>query len=584
MTSIPSDQPTTGKIYAGPLNGEDPLTESELALLLAIPHWAEKAPDVTMFRLPLGPDPTQGWVDATFGESRSIIARLAVDWKTRLSNVVSLSMDDDTIALYLNKSGCQIAVHSGISDAQLEGIRSSWKGTMIRLTEDEHAHQIALNHKQGQTDSTIPWPEPRRPDPALIIHSSGSTGSAKLLPLSSYFITLGLPSPKKLEASQNDILTPDPRPILVFSPPYWASFNAALINRLATGHPTAFAHVKDIAKVSSSQFIDWPRSLGAGGSVSAPRFIRDVLVSGSESSIKLLQGMDNIAVGGSVLDESTAALAEKYKLKLINLFGATELGTMMLTTQPPFTHLRLLPGIFPLILPISGTEPDGSRQVQLWFSPSTSPRVAHLRAKGTIPLKFEPFPGEGPHKGELAVRLDDIFKEVTIGTRVSYVYLGRSDDLIKLAGRGGWDINASTYETELTSEITSYLASQNNETAAWTVEGIQLFGNNRPCTALVIQLCPVDHDQHEIGQDLLECLYNLVKLVNNKLELEPNRRVHPQKRMLVVTSHGKAYGSGAGSFGEDIPRLLVTHKHTLQRWKNVEAFTSWMDGLDYSEP
>ncbi|KAG8747766.1 hypothetical protein FRC11_012250, partial [Ceratobasidium sp. 423] len=613
-----SDQRTTSTVYAGPLNN-DPLTENELAVLLAIPRGAEKIPNGAMFRLPLGPEPTQGWVDVTFSEARSIVSRLAADWKTRLSNgtddqsvgpgmticllvqpvahvmlhwlafwalgcsiqVISSSMDDDTIALYLNKSGCRVVVHSGISDTQVEGIRSSWNGTMIRLTEEEHAHQLVLSHKQAQTNSILPWPEPKRPDPAIILHSSGSTGSAKLLQFSLYFCTLVIPKVQKLDAEKLNI-TPELRPTLLFSPPYWQSFSMVLISQLVTGTPTAFAHVPDIAKFPSGQFIDWVRGLGAGAVISAPRFIRDILASGSESNIRFLQGLYNIVVGGSTLDESTAALAEKYTLKFMNAFGCTELGAIMVTNQVPYTHLYLLPGSSPLVLPISDTEPDGSRQVQLWYSRST-PRVAHLYAKGGVPLQFEPFPGEGPHKGELAVKLEDVFKEVRSPSRVSYVHLGRADDLIKLAGNGGWDINASAYEIELTSAITSYLANQSDEAGRWAVDAVQLFGNNRPCTALVIQLLQVDRGESrgEIGRDLIEHLSKLVELVNNKLKLEPHRRIHPQKRVLIVASEGKAYGPGVRGSGEEVPRLRMTHKHTLQRWKNVEAFGGWLDSLDY---
>ncbi|CAE6497251.1 unnamed protein product [Rhizoctonia solani] len=616
MASITPDQSATSAVYAGPLNN-DPLTENELAVLLAIPRGAKQIPNATMFRLPLGPEPTQGWIDITFSEARSIVACLAAEWNTRLSNgteglsigpgmticllvqpvahvmlhwlafwalgcsiqVISLSMDDDTIALYLNKSGCRVVVHSGISDARVHGIRSDWNGTMIRLAEEEHAHQLALSHKQAQTNSILPWPEPKRPDPAIILHSSGSTGSAKLIQYSLYFCTLGIPNVIKLNAEKLNI-TPDLRPSLLFSPPYWGSFNTVLINQLVGGTPTAFAHVPDISKFPSGQFTNWARGFDVGGIICAPRFIRDILASGLESDISFLRSMYNIAVVGSTLDEPTAALAEKHALKLMNVFGCTELGAILATNRPPYTHLYLFPGPSPLVLPISDTEPDGSRQVQFWYSRST-PRVAHLHAKGGVPLQFEPFPGEGPHKGELAIKLEDVFKEVRSSSHVSYVHLGRADDLIKLAGNGGWDMNASAYEIELTLAITSYLASQSNETGRCAVDAVQLFGNNRPCTALVIQLFP---RRGEIRQDLVEHLSNLVELVNNKLKLEPHRRIHPQKRMIIITSEGKAYGPGVRGSGKDVPRLRMTHKHTLQRWKNVEAFGSWLDGLDYSEP
>ncbi|CAE6468552.1 unnamed protein product [Rhizoctonia solani] len=496
--------------------------------------------------------------------------------------LVSSTMGDENVPVYLEKSGCRVVVYSGISETLEKRVRSDFNGVMIRLSEEEHAHRLAQSIKHSQADPTYPWPEPRRPDPAIVLHSSGSSGAAKLLQFSLHFYTLNFSLTENCAAISNN--TSNSRPFLIFSPPYWQSFGSVFTGQLATGAPIAFTHVPDIAQFPSNQFIDWVKGLDVGGLMCAPRFIRDILASGSEANIKYLQGLSSIIVGGSALDESTGVLAEKYKLKLTNAYGSTEMGAIMRTDQPPYTHLHLFPESDALVLPISDAEPDGSRQVQLWHSLSTSNKVAHLEAKGDIPLKFEPFPGEGPHKGEPAVTAGDIFTEVQGSSENAYVYLGRNDDLIKLAGNGGWDINTSAYETELTSAITSYLASQGNKAGRWLVDGVQLFGNNRPCTALVVQLCPVDQDsKSEIGRELLERLSELADSVNEKLSLGPQQRVHVRKRMLVVTAGGKAYGPGVRD-GEEVPRLMTTHKHTLQRWKNVQTFEGWLDGLDYTEP
>ncbi|CAE6449163.1 unnamed protein product [Rhizoctonia solani] len=618
MVSFESSQLVAGAPYVGPL-GNEPLTDDELAILLAIPRGAEKTPDATALRLPLGPDPAHGWVDVTFSEARAIVARLAADWKNRLSDgtqgrdvgpgttvcllvqpivhaifhwlafwalgctvqLVSLTMGDENIPIYLKKSECQTVIYSSISDTLEQRLHSDFNGAMIQLSEEEYAHRLAQNAKCSHAEPNFPWPEPRRPDPAIILHSSGSTGAAKLLQFSLYFYSLNF----SLIRNSNTILdnTPDSRPFLLFSPQYWQSFGFVLTAQLAARAPIAFTHVPDISQFPSNRFIDWVRGLGVGGLICAPRFIRDILASGSEANIKYLQGLSNIVVGGSVLDESTATLAERYKLRLTNGYGSTEMGIVLCTSQPPYTHLRPLPKATPIVLPISETEPDGSRQVQLWYSQTTSPEVAHLSAKGDVPLKFEPFPGQGPHEGEPAVTAGDIFTEVRESSEPAYVYLGRNDDLMKLAGNGGWDINAATYETELTSAVTSRLSSECDGASRWSVDGVQLFGNNRPCTALVIQLCPINQDpKSEIPPELLERLSELAESVNAKLKLGPKQRVDVRKRMLVITPEGKAYGPGIHD-GGNVPRLMTTHKHTLQRWKNVQAFESWLDGLDYTE-
>ncbi|CAE6468548.1 unnamed protein product [Rhizoctonia solani] len=516
-----SDWPTASVIYPGPLSN-DQLTDNELAILLAIPRWAERTPDATVFRLPLGPEPTHGWVDATFSEARAIVARLATDWRARLFSdagglstgpgtticllvepiahvlfhwlafwalgctvqLVSLTMGAESTLLCLNKSGCGVAIHSGMDKALEQKISSQFKGVMIRLPEEEFAHQLVRGSKHSRAGPLLPWPEPKRPDPAVILHSSGSTGAAKLIQLSLYFYTFPLLTTQRLHTASHSNIIFGSHPLLLFSPAYWQSFSSIFTMRLAIGIPTAFAHVSDIARLPSSHFVSWVQGLNAGEVMCAPRFVRDVLASGSESSINVLQNLQRVMVGGSALEESTGILAEKYNLKFMNAYGCTELGGLLIAQKPPYTHLRPLLGSSPLALPILDASSDELRKVQLWYSRSSSPLVAHLYVKGGVPLNFEPFPGEGPYSGDPAVKLDDIFKEVQDPSGTSYVYAGRTDDLIKLAGNGGWDISASVYETELNSVIASYLASQSSKDGQWTVDGLQLFGNTRPCTAL----------------------------------------------------------------------------------------------------
>ncbi|KDN47246.1 hypothetical protein RSAG8_03725, partial [Rhizoctonia solani AG-8 WAC10335] len=185
VTSIESNAFAASHAYAGPRDDE-PLTEKELAILLAIPRAAEKAPNATAFRIPLGIGPSLGWIDVTWSEARSIIAgaRLAATWTIRLSDLIlnqdsssvgpgmaicllvqpsvvalfhilafwalgctpqflSLSLDDDTIDLYLNKSGCRVAIYSGISESWVQTKRKVFRGSMIPLPEAEYAHRLA---------------------------------------------------------------------------------------------------------------------------------------------------------------------------------------------------------------------------------------------------------------------------------------------------------------------------------------------------------------------------------------------------------------------------------------------------------
>jgi hypothetical protein len=267
----------------------------------------------------------------------------------------------------------------------------------------------------------------------------------------------------------------------------------------------------------------------------------------------------------------------------------SELIRQMYASRAPFTHLRPYPDVPPpLVLPVSDPSPDGSRQVQLWHSVSTSPALAHLVAQGGVPLKLEPFPGEGPHHGELAINWGDVFKEVRVASRIGsetvYVHLGRADDQIRLGVSGMANINASAYEFQLRSAIESHLGGRSGTCGdRWILDAVQLFGSNRPCTSLVVQLRPSSQEEGSgLNEDLLQKLCSSVEEVNEKLKLGPRIRVHHGKRMLVLTSDS-VHGPGAERLQGEFPRLMVTHKRTLQRWRNVQTFKPWLEGLDYSE-
>lgn len=261
----------------------------------------------------------------------------------------------------------------------------------------------------------------------------------------------------------------------------------------------------------------------------------------------------------------------------------------MAASRAPFMHLRPFPDVPPpLVYPISDPNPDGSRQVQLWYSISSSPFIAHLAVEGGVPLKLEPFPGQGPHHGELALNWGDVFLQVQTksagSSKTAYVHIGRTDDFIRLGGTGQGNLNASVYELELWPVIQSRLGAT-TRTGGWIVDAIQLFGGNMACTALVVQLRRTSQGEvAEMDAGIVRELAGAVEEVNGKLKYGKNTRVHPGKRMLVVALGGGVYGSGAERLADARPQLMMTHKRTLQRWRNIQIFKPWLDGLEFDEP
>ncbi|CAE6465354.1 unnamed protein product [Rhizoctonia solani] len=620
-----STQPTKcmpGNPFKGPDDG-DPLTSKELLILLAIPRAAKTTPSTTAFRLPLGPDPAQGWIDVNYSETCSIVSRLASTWKSRLGTLlnksddrmsgigpgtticimaqpavnsifhhlafgslgctvqyISLALGNDIICSSLRESECDAVLYSGIDDARVRFMKDNFDGVFIALPRNEFSCELVQEEKTGCAGSAPPWPEPRRPTPSLILHSSGTTGVPKLIRFSLFWYTLFLPTDdvKAIWAAYFPATThSSPRPLqrhpqLIFCPPFWQSYHITLLIHLITTIPVTFGYLQDAAGLPSNQLISWARALDVGAIICSPRFLREMSTEEFQAQVDFLRSLNSITLTGGPVDRSMSELFEKYRLPITNLYNASEYGGDLSTKRPPYTHLRPGPRGPPLVLPISEPDADGSRQVQLWHTISTSPHIAYLHARGDPLIKFEPFPGEGPHKGELAVNTNDIFQEVHDEAGVAYIFLGRGDDMIRIVGYA--DMNASQFETELISTIDARW--KEGVGCGWMLDAVQLFGNTLPHTALVVQVYPTSQRGETIGKEVLDDLYDAVERANKKLAPEP-LRVDPRKWMLVMTSEGEAYGPNAESVQG--LRLQVTHKHSLQRWQNVQAFKPWLDGL-----
>lgn len=165
-------------------------------------------------------------------------------------------------------------------------------------------------------------------------------------------------------------------------------------------------------------------------------------------------------------------------------------------------------------------------------------------------------------------------------TELAYLHLGRASDVIST---NGGSIKASEYEAELRTLLEPRLA----ELGDWRLDTVQLFGNNLPSTALVVQLL----GEKKLAELLLQSLREGVEGVNTKIGLAWPLKVDPYKRMLVLvknprdpTDHEVLYaGAGADDASKwDNLCLVQTHKQTLQRWKNVQVFKLWLDQLDWN--
>ncbi|QRW23561.1 AMP binding enzyme [Rhizoctonia solani] len=496
------------KAHPGPSDA-DPLTDDELSLLLAIPRAAESTPNSTLFRLPLGPHPSMGFVDATCAEVRSIVARLASTWKTKLAELLHKpdepgcewsigpgtticimvepsfhgifhllafwaigctiqfvsAVDPEVGITQLNECHCRAMICSGLSEKQIDKWRKGFDGAIIQLPEQEQPHRLVQAEKHGQHNTFYPWPTAQRPTPAFILQSSGTT---------------------------------------VLVPFYWPSFYTYLVITLATGTPMAFAYFMDVLRLTGNKIVEWALALDVGAIGCTSGMFRQIPEAMLETHSEFFRSLLSLSFGGSAMDVALSHTLERLKIPVTNVYGSSELGNILIARKAPYTHLtplRAKPP--PLVRPISEYGPDGSRYVELWVLASSSVHITHHLAYGGVPIKLEPFLGDGPHNGEPAFNLEDIFKEITInnasgsGSETVYIHAGRHGDQLRLTGLGVADIDAPLYEGLFTSEANARMVQLDGR--PWTVDVVELFGTNMPSTALVIQL-HLDQDQdHDLG-------------------------------------------------------------------------------------
>ncbi|KAF8595990.1 hypothetical protein BDV93DRAFT_514494 [Ceratobasidium sp. AG-I] len=625
----------------------DPLTEEELSLLLAIPRAANNTPNATLFRLPRGPDPTLGWVDVTCTQVQSIVSRLAFRWDAILSDIMHsrtsgrvssigpgtiicilaqpavsalfhhlafwalgctiqytmLCLGEEVVSSCVRQSGCQIALCSE-EDHRTQKVMRQLGINVAVVPKNECASNLAMQEANTLADLDVQWPEPRRPSPAIIVQSSASTGDPKLMSFSLYYYTLGhawnckqhLASGRKSASKSHPAKGPFTHPRLVLTPPYWQSFYRALFAHLATATPMAFVHTLDVEELSGAETLSWIENLQAGALIGRTFHLYNMVVLGTHT--ELLRGLYFISTSGSRVDQQMSDLYEEHGLEVTNILGTSELNRLLYASHAPHNNLRPFPDALPpLVFSISGAKQPAAvnqpgRKVQLWSSLSNSPHLAHLASHGGVPLKLQPYPGEGPCHGELAVNWGDVFYELCVPkpgvggeTELVYQYLGKTNDYLQVTS-DAQVLNALEYEAELRALVEPRVA----ELDEWELDVVQVFGNDLPSTALVVQL----QGERTPNSSLMRALQEAVETVNARLGLASPLKVDPYKRMLVVTKHPKSQLTYLGTSIDNASdtsddelecsnlRLSLTHKQTLRRAKNVRTFGPWLRQLDWS--
>ncbi|KAF8595949.1 hypothetical protein BDV93DRAFT_528329 [Ceratobasidium sp. AG-I] len=496
------------------------------------------------------------------------------------------------------------------------GCTDRLKIPVLELPEEEFAINLAKREKEGPGRPAPPWPEARRPVPSIILHSSSSTNHPKLLRFPLQYWAQNLESHSEIIQSSGSLpSTVTPRAILMVSPPYWHTFANILVLHLATLVPFALVHTTDTGTMPAAKVLDWLVASGAADTVVFSLQAREMLhlAFNAENTpqrqewARVITNMEKVGITGSDIDEELSDTFVRNGVTAMNLFGTSELGGLLLGTRPPYHYLRPYPDVppplaFPMSESGSDTHEDGSgiqrRLVQLWTLVSSHPRLKSFASVPLVQLNIEPYPGAGAAHGQPATKWGDLFYELRIPldpedkdhpdiispdggvTELVYLHAGRADDHIRLSSSD--DVNAFEVETALGVALRSQLESLEG----WELDTVQIFGTNRLHTALVVQLQRVG-DGGSTADAVVQAVREAVKNVNREEKLSKETEIDAYRRTLVVTTFGEhlkvadeanwntQVEQSVSKCGDLI--LSQTHKHTLQRWKNVKKFEPWLE-------
>lgn len=155
------------------------------------------------------------------------------------------------------------------------------------------------------------WPEPRRPVPSIILHSSASTNNPKLLRFPLQYWAQNLESHSEIIQSGASASSSAPRPRLMVSPPYWHTFANVLALHLATLTPFALVHTSDAGIMPAAEVLDWLVASDAAHIIVFSLQAREMLHVAFESEdnqqsrewARVMRNMEKVGITGSDIDE-----------------------------------------------------------------------------------------------------------------------------------------------------------------------------------------------------------------------------------------------------------------------------------------
>ncbi|KAM0359866.1 hypothetical protein ACHAPY_006256 [Fusarium culmorum] len=170
--------------------------------------------------------------------------------------------------------------------------------------------------------------------------------------------------------------------------------------------------------------------------------------------LEMLQSLDSINFAGQVLEPKDKAWARENGLKLINLYGSTEIGLSMMSSSTS-PHVSPLPGSGCRFIPLSESASSPNRLFEL-IVPEEADECPHHSLRDKSDGMF--------HTG-------DLFEQVDVD---QYIYKGRVDDRIKM--QLALVCDAGSLESEAMQVCEGDL-----------ISAVSVIGSGRPSPAMVVE-------------------------------------------------------------------------------------------------
>ncbi|CEH12627.1 AMP-dependent synthetase/ligase [Ceraceosorus bombacis] len=355
--------------------------------------------------------------------------------------------------------------------------------------------QWAQQQQQQESIDVPEWPRTiKMPHPALVNHTSASTGVPKHCFTAIHFWSRGLKrTAMAFLGAQADTLPTQlhQRGRLLTTNCFFFTYTAYITLQWIVGQPVIVPHPADGKTCTPTEWLETIALSDAAHFGTYPTVAEEMvrIARGNARYQAALRKLDSLAVMGAPVEPHLDALFRDFGIKQVhNIYGVSEFGRVMSSKSPPMRLDALAAGpgsnhlVFTPLPPSSDNDKQTTEtEYQAWSIIERNPKLQANIQQGGIHVKVEPFAGPGADHGKPCINLADLFVRLPDApgqTEPFWKLVGRSSDVIVYANT--LSANASALEAKLAKCL-------RDRSPRDTVTAVQVLGHGKPWSACLIQ-------------------------------------------------------------------------------------------------